>query len=542
MTARPPSAAHCPWAARPVRGGRGRRLLAAASALALLLALLPPAIARAAGADEGTVPDDTSPPSEASAASSDPGNPDTSPTPLTDPLPGPLDTVTAGGYCLLDAATGQVLASRMPDTPFYPASLTKMMTLALVLEQFGPPGGSGQPDEADPSGETLSAAVTVSESAVAAVGPGSSSIYLRAGETMTLEDAVLAAQLASANDAANVLAEAAAGSIEGFVARMNEQAAALGLQSTRFANPSGYHDEAQYTTPRELARIAAWALTIPGFAELLGCPEHTMPGNAVHPAARRFTNDNRLLAEEPYPGCLGGKTGWTGEAHFTMMQAASREGRTLIAVVLACPSRAASYADCVALLDHGFADFTPIPLDEAKLGLPSLPVIREGQTLGEVPLILTGTGPAELLLPAGASEAELSFTYLGPPAYTVDAPFAGRIAVRGETGQTLAELPLAPEPAALAALTGAEPEQPWDRRGLRSILLLALAVLLGAVVSSRDASQLAAQRRRAARRRLDRQLARGHARIERLEASEEEADPPADRRGPAGPAKPPSGP
>lgn len=536
MTARPANAPARPRAARPACSGRLHRLLAAASALALLLALLPPAIARAAGADEGTVPDDTSPPSEASAASSDPGNPDTSPAPLTDPLPGPLDSVTAGGYCLLDAATGQVLASRMPDTPFYPASLTKMMTLALVLEQFGQPGESGPP------GETLSAAVTVSESAVAAVGPGSSSIYLRAGETMTLEDTVLAAQLASANDAANVLAEAAAGSIEGFVARMNEQAAALGLQSTRFANPSGYHDEAQYTTPRELAQIAAWALTIPGFAELLRCPEHTMPGNAVHPAARRFVNDNRLLAEEPYPGCLGGKTGWTGEAHFTMMQAASREGRTLIAVVLACPSRAASYADCVALLDHGFADFTPVPLDEAKLGLPRLPVVREGQTLGEVPLILAGTGPAELLLPAGASEAELSFTYLGPPAYTVGAPFAGRIAVRGRTGVTLAELPLAPEPEALAALTGADPEQPWDRRGLRSILLLALAVLLGAVVSSRDASQLAAQRRRAARRRLDRQLARGHARIERLEALEEEADPPADRRGPAGPAKPPSGP
>lgn len=482
--------------ARPLRGGRGARPLAAAAALAVLLALLPTPAGAAA-------PSGVAAPGSSAAFGSAP--PAASPAPLTDPL----DAVSAGGYCLMDAATGQVLAARMPDTPFYPASLTKMMTLALVLGQFGP------------SGENLSATVTVSESAVAAAGPGSSSIYLQAGETMTLEDAVLAAQLSSANDAANVLAEAAAGSIEGFVARMNEQAAALGLQATRFVNPSGYHDEGQYATPRELAKIAAWALTVPGFAELLRCPEHIMPGNGVHPAPRRFVNDDRLLTVDPYPGLLGGKTGWTPEAHFTMMQAACREGRTLIAVVLACPSRAASYADCVALLDHGFADFTPITLEETRLGLPSLPLVRDGQTLGEVPLALTG--PAALLLPAGMSEAGLTFSYLGPPAYTVDAPFAGRIAVRTRSGETLAELALAPEPEALAALTGAAPEKPpWDTRGLRPILLLTLAVLLGAMLASRDALLLAPQRRRAARRRLDRRLARGRARVERLSPPEED--------------------
>ena len=442
------------------------------------------------------------------------------PAPLTEPAglsAGPPE-LTAESYILMDAATGQVLAEKAPDLVCYPASVTKVLTLALVLESCG---------------DDLSAPLTVSESAIEAVGPGSSSIFLRPGETLTLEDAVEATLLESANDAANVIAEYAAGSIEAFVARMNAKAAELGLQSTHFVNPSGYHDDGNRTTARELAQITRWALSIPGFAQLLGHTEHTMPGNELHPAPRYFVTDNLLLlGTEPYPGLLGGKSGWTPEAHFTMMEAAERDGHTLIAITLACPRKAERYTGCAALLDYGFTHFAPAAVDAAALGLPDIPVLREGKLLGEVPL----DAAAELLLPENVPASGLRVEYLGPPAYTAGEEFFARAAVYAPDGALLAELDATPRQQVLDRLLADTPKPPWDKRGLRPILFLALMIVLGAYFLNQGSRQVTDQRRQAARRRLQKRLTKGYARIERLERerqAEEEA---------AGTSEPESGP
>lgn len=488
-----------------------RRLAAGLAAALLALLLVPGALAAGPGqaafgppgsaASQGAPRMPASGPSGSTAAGP--------PEPASDPA-GPPE-LTAESYILMDASTGQVLAQKDPDSLRYPASTTKILTLALVLEECG---------------GDFSPLLTVSEGAVAAVGPGSSSIFLRPGETLTLEDAVWAALLKSANDAANVLAEYAAGSIGAFVARMNEKAAELGLQNTHFANPSGYHDEAHYTTARELALLTRWALTVPGFAELLGGVSHTMPGNPVHPAERQMVTDNQLLlGDPPYQGLVGGKSGWTPEAHFTMVEIAARGGHTLIAVTLACPRKADRFAGCAALLDYGFDQFVPVQVTAEGLGIPPLPVVRGGERLGEVPL----DAAAELLVPAGET-GPLSAQYLGPPVYDPDEPFAGQVAVYAGPGRLLALLEAAPRQSALEGLLQTASKPPWDKRGLQPIMLMALFIVLGAVLLSQGALRFDTLRRDAARRRLRRIRARGLARIEALEraAHADEADGPQD--------------
>lgn len=502
-----------------------RRL--AAGLAAALLALLLPLGALAAGPDRAAfgppgTPGSTAaakvlaagPPGSAGApkvlAADPPGSTVTEPPELALDPAGPPE-LTAESYILMDASTGQVLAQKDPDSLRYPASTTKLMTIALVLEECG---------------GDFSPRLTVSESAVAAVGPGSSSIFLRPGETLTLEDAVWAALLRSANDAANVLAEHTAGSIAAFVARMNEKAAELGLQNTHFANPSGYHDEAHYTTARELALITRWALTVPGFAELLGGVSHTMPGNPVHPADRQMITDNQLLlSDPPYQGLVGGKSGWTPEAHFTMVEVAARAGHTLIAVTLACPRKADRFAGCAALLDYGFDQFVPVQVTAEELGIPPLPVVRGGERLGEVPL----DAAAELLVPADDT-GPLSAEYLGPPAYDPDEPFDGQVAVYAGSGRLLALLEAAPRQPVLTRLLQTSPKPPWDKRGLQPIILMALFIVLGAVLLSQGALRFDTLRRDSARRRLRRIRSRGLARIEALEraAHADEADGPQD--------------
>lgn len=405
----------------------------------------------------------------------------------------------AGSYILMDAATGQVLAQKDADSVRYPASTTKLMTLALVLESCG---------------EELAAELTVSESAVAAMGPDSSSIFLRPGETISLADAIWAAELESANDAANLLAEYAAGSIGAFVARMNQKAAELGLENTRFANPSGYHDDGHYTTARELALITRWALSVPGFSELLGGVKYTMPGNPVHPAERQMLTDNRLLLDDPpYPGLLGGKTGWTPEAHFTLVEVAGRGRHTLIAVTLACPRKDVRFSECAALLDYGFEQFAPVQVDAAALGLAPLPVVQNGKKLGEVPL----DAAAELLLPAGEA-GPLTVRYVGPEQYNPDEPFAAQAQVYTSSGRLLAVLDAVPRQETLDRILQTQRHAaPWDLRGLQPIMFLAFFIVTGAALLNLGSLHFVGLRRNAASRRLHRMRERGLARIGELE-------------------------
>lgn len=227
------------------------------------------------------------------------------------------------------------------------ASTTKIMTALVVLEHAN-----------------LTDTVTVVPEAVGIEG---SSIYLYAGEQLTVETLLYALLLSSANDAATALAWHVAGSISAFADLMNERAAAMGLTDTHFTNPHGLHDEAHYTTARELAKITAEALRNEHFAGIVSTVRYQAP-QAGTGATRLFLNHNRLL--RTYEGAVGVKTGFTKKSGRCLVSAARREGLLLIAVTLSAPS---DWQDHKALFDFGFGSleaFTPTP-DEVTLPVVS---------------------------------------------------------------------------------------------------------------------------------------------------------------------------
>ena len=215
--------------------------------------------------------------------------------------------VTAHAYLVMDAQTGQVLVQKGGAERNYPASITKIMTLALAMEKCG---------------GDMTQQVTVSPDAVYSLEAGSSHVALQPGEVVSLNDLFHATILASANDAANVLAEYTAGSMEAFVELMNAKAAELGLAGTHFVNANGLHSADHYTTPYDMARLTQWAMTVPGFSELFGATSYTMQPTNKQEQERLFGTDNCMLVTNKYQyeGTTGGKSGWTEEAGYTMVE------------------------------------------------------------------------------------------------------------------------------------------------------------------------------------------------------------------------------
>lgn len=424
-----------------------------------------------------------------------------------------LPEVSASSYFVMDADSGQVLLQREPDARHFPASVTKIMTAALVLESCG---------------EKLSERTPASEAALAAVGEGSTMISLRPGETLTVEQLLYATMLESANDAANVLGEYVDGDLASFVRRMNDKANALGMTRTHFENPSGYHADGHYTTARDMAAAMRWALTVPGFSELLGVEEYTLPPTDRTAYPRLFRTDNRLLLEgdRHYNGILGGKSGWTPEARYTMIEAARRDGHTLIAIVLDCPTASDRYADCAYLLDYCFTNFRPYTLDGAALELPELQVWSGGQQKGMAPLETA----VSLLLPEGCTPEDLSVEVELPRWYVYGVEFEASVTLTDtRTGRQICTAAIEPEPEALRRLLGLPArETAWDSRKLPGLVLYAALLALLAFFTSRYAARTRAMRARSARRSLMRLRARLPAPPEREETppGEHEEHPP----------------
>lgn len=238
---------------------------------------------------------------------------------------------------LMDAKTGAVLYEKNPDTPLPPASVTKIMTLLLVMEAID----SG----------TLRYDTYVTASAHAS-SMGGSQIFLKEGESMTVEDLLKSVVIASANDAALALAEHIAGSESAFVAKMNSRAAELGMKSTNFENTNGLDDTAQnhVTSARDIAVMSR---------ELMRHPDIFKYSSTWTDSIRNgefgLTNTNRLVRF--YKGCTGLKTGSTSKAKFCISATAERDGMSLIAVIMAAPSRDVRNNAAKQLLDYGFANY-----------------------------------------------------------------------------------------------------------------------------------------------------------------------------------------
>lgn len=253
-------------------------------------------------------------------------------------------TLASQAAVLMDGDTGMVLYGKNMNEPLYPASITKLMTALLAMEAL-------EPEQV----------LTVSQSAVNAVPRTSSHISLLPGERCTVEDALYAIGMESANDAANVLAEAVAGTLEAFAALMTQRAQELGAMNTHFANANGLPDSNHVTTAYDMALITAAALKQEGLAKYFSTVNYTFPATNLS-AARSFTNKDRLLpgGQYYYEGVLLAKTGWTSSAQGTFAAAVRQGDTTLIAVTLKSPLLEDKYQDTHKLLDYGFTHYSPV--------------------------------------------------------------------------------------------------------------------------------------------------------------------------------------
>lgn len=253
---------------------------------------------------------------------------------LVRPAPVP-PTIKARSAILLDLDTGSVLYQLDAHGRHAPASLLKVATALVALEHLG-----------------LDQVVTVPAS-INQLPWDSTRMGLRAGERLTVRELLYGLFLNSGNDAAITLAEAAMPRAT-FIALMNAKAAQLGLVDTRFVNPIGLDDPAQYTSAADLASISIELITrFPGVAAIASTPRLTLPATATHHAYVLY-NLNQLI--RTYAGATGLKTGWTGRAGGCLIATASRGGRHLLVVVMGSP---AIFGEAATLLDYGFAIASP---------------------------------------------------------------------------------------------------------------------------------------------------------------------------------------
>ena len=253
----------------------------------------------------------------------------------------------AKSVILIEAATGQVLYEYEADLRLPPASVTKIMTILLVMEELAK--GTLK----------LTDTVQVSENAAAM---GGSQVYLKAGELMSVEDLLKSVVVASANDASTALAEHVAGSVETFVSRMNTRAEELGMVNTKFENPTGLDDSVteHLTSARDIALMSRELMKHEAVLAYT-----TIWMDTIRDGAFGLTNTNRLIRF--YAGANGLKTGSTSKAGFCISAAAKRDGMQLIAVVMGSSTRDSRNETAKRLLDYGFANYKYLLMESGEL-------------------------------------------------------------------------------------------------------------------------------------------------------------------------------
>ena len=309
-------------------------------------------------------------------------------------------------YCIVDADTGLVLAQQNMNEELHPASITKVMTLGLACEK------------AQGNWDNVKLTVT-HEDVYSLAGTDSSHIALREGEEVPLVDALYATQMASANDGANLLAEYfGGGTIEGGVAKMNEQVKELGLAHTHFANPHGISDEDHYTSCYDMAQILRWALEQPGFEDVFTRSEmYTMQPTNVQPVTRYFSQQDKMrIGSSRYhiSSILGSKIGYTNTARYSYACLAEQNGVRLICVTMQSELSTDKYNDVRTLLDYAFSTFTGYTNLPAQGVTAQLPVTGGGESLGTVTVSDPGV---RLLLADGLSAKDVTVSLELPETY-----------------------------------------------------------------------------------------------------------------------------
>ncbi|WP_099469799.1 D-alanyl-D-alanine carboxypeptidase family protein [Konateibacter massiliensis] len=257
-------------------------------------------------------------------------------------------SVEAESAILMDINTGTILYEKNVNEELYPASITKIMTTLLALENC-----------------SLDEIVTFSHNAVYSIEPGSSHIGIVDGEQLTMEQCLYGIMLESANEVSNAVAEHVGGSIEGFVDMMNAKAAELGCLNTHFDNANGLPDEEHYTSAYDMALIGRAAMQNETFRTITSTTSYTIPPTNLQVEARPLSNHHKMLPKRSYADAdvIGGKTGYTNVARQTLVTFAKRGDMELVCVVMKTEAPL-QYTETKELFDWGFENFQILNISE----------------------------------------------------------------------------------------------------------------------------------------------------------------------------------
>ena len=286
---------------------------------------------------------------------------------------------------VMDIDSGAILYAKNIDSPHYPASITKVLTALVAMEN-----------------NKLTDTVTVKQEDIAILTPGDSHIALKVGEEISYEDALYAALLASANEAAHSLASNTEGGYEAFLEKMNAKAAELGCTNSHFTNTHGLHESEHYTTARDMALIGAAAFRNEDFMKITGTLQYKIPKTNLTNVERYVAQNHKMLYDwrsEYYEYCKGGKTGYTLEALNTLITFSSKDGVNLVAVVLRAHGKGKTFIDTRAMLDYAYSNFNKVPVDKAMLGDAKVETVNKD---------------AYVLLPQGLTYEDLTYTLQEP--------------------------------------------------------------------------------------------------------------------------------
>lgn len=262
----------------------------------------------------------------------------------------PPNVQYAESALLMDMQSGRLLYGKNIDEKLYPASITKIMTGILAIEMGN-----------------MSDVVTASYEAIKPITLEDSHMGILVGEELTFEQLVTGMLVHSANDAANVIAVHLGGSLQGFVDMMNNKAAELGMTNTHFMNPCGIHDDNHYTTARDMAILAQYAMQNEQFRDIVKMSVYKIPPTNKYTSERVLVNTNLFLStirsvQHYYPPCTGIKTGHTSQSGYCLVSSAEYNNTNLLAIVMKCPNqndneKAYSYIDSKELFNFGFDNY-----------------------------------------------------------------------------------------------------------------------------------------------------------------------------------------
>ena len=397
------------------------------------------------------------------------------------PVPG--EETVSDYYCVMDADTGTILAEKGMDTETPPASLTKIMTCLVALE-------NGDPE----------AVATMTPTGVAYAVEGSSNLYTQVGEEFKLEDMLYGMMLKSANDIATQIGEfVGGGSLDRFLDMMNERAEELGCTGTHFANACGMPHDEHHSTAHDLALISREALKNDTFREIVHTKIHTIPATNMN-EERSFQNHHKFLVtdEYAYDGIIGGKTGYTDLAGSCLATFVERDGRTVIVIALHSMGMDNCLNDTRMLCDFGLDEFenhkvsSPkgstlvdggmvtlpkgVSADECEVSVSTETAEDGSQTVTKVYSYggrVTGTAVSEIPAPP-VSEPEPPVSEPVPVSSEIEAVSEADASFTAESGQTEAHDPKAGH--------AGEVENQGTAKAKDNTLVLTVAIMGGAML------------------------------------------------------------